>query len=155
MSITKTGKKRAPFSLETRKKMSIAKIGQIVSEETRRKRSENIREYLDNGGIPYNTKFLDPEEAKRNRSWVKNKRNRAIRILIENNQSHTFGEWETLKKQYNNTCPACKKSEPEIILTQDHIIPVSKGGSDLIENIQPLCGDCNCRKHTKIIKFEI
>jgi len=67
--------------------------------------------------------------------------------------SHTFGEWELLKKQYGCICPACGKSEPEIKLTEDHIIPLSKGGSDYIENIQPLCVKCNTRKHARIIIY--
>ncbi|MCK9370340.1 HNH endonuclease [Candidatus Dojkabacteria bacterium] len=68
--------------------------------------------------------------------------------------SHTLGEWELLKIQYGLICPCCKKSEPEVVLTEDHIIPLSKGGSDFIENIQPLCGRCNCKKYTKIVKYE-
>ena len=66
--------------------------------------------------------------------------------------SHTFGEWEILKAQYNWTCPHCQKKEPEIKLTEDHIIPLSKGGSDNIENIQPLCKNGNSQKYNKIIK---
>ncbi|MBT9164958.1 MAG: hypothetical protein DDT23_00969 [candidate division WS2 bacterium] len=67
--------------------------------------------------------------------------------------SHTIAEWELLKKQYGYTCPACKKSEPEIKLTEDHIIPLSRGGSNFIENIQPLCQKCNSRKSIKIITY--
>ena len=64
--------------------------------------------------------------------------------------SHTFKEWQKVKEEHNFTCNGCKKQEPEIKLTEDHIIPLSKGGSDFIENIQPLCKVCNCKKHAKL-----
>ena len=33
-----------------------------------------------------------------------------------------------------------------ILFTRDHIVPVSRGGSNDITNIQPMCADCNTRK---------
>lgn len=75
--------------------------------------------------------------------------------LLEADGSHTLGEWEHLKAQYNWTCPCCGRREPEISLTEDHVIPLSRGGSNNIENIQPLCKECNCAKATKIIKYDI
>lgn len=67
--------------------------------------------------------------------------------------NHTEEEWIKVKEYFNFTCPSCTKKEPIIKLTRDHIIPLNKGGSDDIKNIQPLCGSCNSRKNVKTIRF--
>lgn len=120
------GKKMLPFSKETRNRMSLSHKGEKC--------------YCWKGGITKDKDYV---------SWLKNKRNRMPKI-----GSHSWGEWELLKNQYGYRCPSCGKTEPSIKLTEDHIIPLSKGGTDYIENIQPLCKRCNCKKHTKIIKYE-
>ena len=66
--------------------------------------------------------------------------------------------FEKLRAEYNYTCPICGKKEPFLdqywpLLTQDHIIPRSKGGRKrAVENIQPLCWNCNIRKSDKLQK---
>tara|TARA_Y100000310_G_C20564092_1_gene754570 strand:- start:45 stop:674 length:630 start_codon:yes stop_codon:yes gene_type:complete len=69
--------------------------------------------------------------------------------------THTQSEWEALKRDCTYQCMKCKRKEPLIILTEDHIVPLTKGGNDSITNIQPLCRGCNSRKHTSIIKYDL
>lgn len=66
------------------------------------------------------------------------------------NGKYTINEWNELKALYNYMCVGCGCKEPAIKLTADHKIPISKGGSNFIDNIQPLCKKCNSFKHTKI-----
>jgi len=68
---------------------------------------------------------------------------------------YTLKEWEELKKAYKYTCLCCEKKEPEIKLEADHIIPLSKGGTNYIWNIQPLCRSCNASKSTLEINYKI
>ena len=55
-------------------------------------------------------------------------------------QKHTlFGKFEGI-------CQGCLISFPFRNLTIDHIIPVSRGGTDHLDNLQLLCGACNSAK---------
>jgi len=65
----------------------------------------------------------------------------------------TKEEWECLKVFYGYTCLACRRKEPEIKLTLDHVIPIFFGGINVIDNAQPLCKSCNSSKGTKTIDY--
>ena len=64
--------------------------------------------------------------------------------------SYTAKEFAILCEVYGNCCLACGSIER---LTADHIIPLVKGGSNYIDNIQPLCHSCNCSKRDKTIDY--
>jgi len=59
-------------------------------------------------------------------------------------------DWETLVELANGHCPACGKERK---LNMDHIVPVSKGGTNYLWNLQPLCRSCNSRKMTETIDY--
>jgi 5-methylcytosine-specific restriction endonuclease McrA len=131
---------------ESRLKMSHAQKGRKMSEETRLKMSRDRKGKMSGDKHPCWKGGISKDRAHYNRK----RRN----MKLGADGCHTLGDWEHLKAQYNWTCPCCGRSEPEIKLTEDHIIPLSKGGSDNIENIQPLCQSCNSRKYTKVIKYK-
>lgn len=71
------------------------------------------------------------------------RKNQLKRLDVEG--FYTTQEWIALKEQYGNICLRCKRHQSELdrVLEQDHIIPITKGGTNWISNIQPLCRDCN------------
>lgn len=67
--------------------------------------------------------------------------------------SHTRSQWIKLCQFYDHRCLCCGRQEPEIKLTADHVVPLARGGSDNIANIQPLCSVCNSRKHARTVDY--
>lgn len=78
-----------------------------------------------------------PIEVLRNPNATYKERQRALRERVK--------EWGRRKRKLvkNRVCGVCGTTEN---LSFDHIIPISRGGSDEPENIQTLCRVCNSRK---------
>lgn len=120
---------------------------QIRKEEYKKKRHLN---YIRHKDTHYKTHILwkknNPEKVK---LFAQNHRAKKL----GNGGKHTLEEWLALKTKYKNTCLRCGKREPQIKLTKDHVFPIKWGGSNNINNIQPLCFNCNCQKNRKYIDY--
>lgn len=73
---------------------------------------------------------------------VDSERIRAIKLGLT--EHFTIVEWVELCLKYDCKCLCCGKAAT---LSPDHIVPLSKGGMNTIDNIQPLCGRCNMSKN--------
>lgn len=68
-----------------------------------------------------------------------------------NGGTWTAAEWAAIKAQQDYRCLMCGRREPDIALTVDHIVPVSRGGRNVAANLQGLCKSCNSKKHRRVL----
>lgn len=57
----------------------------------------------------------------------------------------TAAQWREIKAAYGYRCVYCKRKMQR--LSQDHITPLSKGGSHTRSNVVPACVSCNSKKY--------
>ncbi|MFD1450863.1 HNH endonuclease [Oceanobacillus sojae] len=117
--------------------------------------SDYVKERMDYTEMNAYKGVRKPGESKQvyHRRYVKKHperiaRLKAERYLRERNAegSHTLEDWDKLKMKFNNKCAHCGEKKE---LTKDHIVPLLKGGTNYISNIQPLCRNCNSKKWAK------
>ncbi len=146
---SRRGIKRSKEETERIRKMN---LGRKRSEETKRKLSESHKGKI--GEKSSNWKGgIDSTYRRRNLDKYRFYQLRRNSRKSNNGGTHTQSQWEELKRKWNYMCLCCKKSEPEITLSEDHIVPISKGGNDDISNIQPLCRHCNYSKCANTINY--
>lgn len=131
------GKKHSEKSKEKMRKWH---TGKILSQKTKKKIREACK-----GEKAYNWKGGYENQLHLN------KQRRFLRKTAKG--TYSLQEWKKLKAKHNYTCLMCGKTEPDVKLTIDHIIPLTKNGTNYISNIQPLCRSCNSKKGAKILSL--
>ncbi len=88
------------------------------------------------------------------RAWRKANPDKA-RLQVEKRRAHKLNaplndltpeQWTIIQDAYNHRCAYCDK-RARGRLTQDHITPLSKGGSHTMHNVVPACQSCNSKKN--------
>ena len=59
-------------------------------------------------------------------------------------EQYTPDEWHEKVAEYDFSCAYCGAT---VSITCDHIVPLSKGGRNIIDNIVPACLSCNSSKN--------
>lgn len=154
-------------SEETKKKMSLIHkqigtgkwmLGRKLSEETRRKIGKN---QAGNKHWNYKDGWRSRREDinKWNKEWYKNKPNKRLSCQKRLSIKRLGGNLEilTIQKVYEDnikqfgtlTCYLCLKPIEFRQDSLEHKIPLSRGGTNLYENLAIAHRSCNCKKHNK------
>lgn len=91
----------------------------------------------------YQRKYRSVNREKRN-AW-----NHVRRAKSRSGGRFTPEQWKLLCDWFDNKCLVCGSEN----ITVDHVVPLSMGGKNTIDNLQPLCNPCNNKKHAKIIDY--
>jgi 5-methylcytosine-specific restriction endonuclease McrA len=106
--------------------------------------------------------WTSSSSGKRNRYCRNCRRRRAAKYTKLKKASggfHTVSDWKNLLSKTSkcaicgqpwNTIPKRPDRRYRYVWTKDHIIPLSLGGNDSIENIQAVCYRCNSSKCNRI-----
>jgi 5-methylcytosine-specific restriction endonuclease McrA len=143
-----------------------------LTEEAAEKKRQTAREWnkVNSDRIAADPRYQESRRRSRHRHYHKNQakeNQRAVRWMRKNPAqtaaighrrrvlaraagSFTQAEWDTVIAHYGRRCLRCNATER---ITIDHIIPLSKGGSNTVDNLQPLCHSCNSSKGSKHIDY--
>lgn len=118
-----------------------SKLIQIVFEPIKQNLKRDLKKWEEKSNKRSSAGSIGAESK-----WGKSENNllRSERLAIARTKgTHNKKQWEELLEICDFTCVKCGSSND---IVKDHIIPIYQGGSDGIDNLQPLCRTCNSSK---------
>lgn len=133
-------------------RVAVAPIISIKNKERYRANGEPIKDRARN-----RWRNLTPEQRlehnkKRRERYAKNPDIRNIPAILRQATDRVgFGkitklEWKEVCEKYGNKCYYCGSTGK---ITLEHLLPVSRGGTNELSNLRPACPSCNYSKHNK------
>lgn len=120
----------------------------IYNKENAGKRSKwGAKYYIENKELLLNkTKNWYYKNHKKSLETAKKNKHKRKSLLKQVEATLTTLQWNECKDYFNNKCCYCGKEDE---LTQEHFVPLSKGGEYTKNNIIPCCSICNSSKCDK------
>ncbi len=89
----------------------------------------------------------NPERYAQIQYHANSRRKARLRATHADIGSHSKSEWRVILEKQRGRCAECGVKSK---LEKDHIMPLSRGGSNMAMNLQGLCRSCNARKSASI-----
>lgn len=117
--------------------------------QTEKRKAVKKRHYESGKGKASNARYQATDKGKESLLRGVHRR-RALRLALPPPMNTlTAAEWVEIQAAYGNACAYCGRSDRP--LTRDHIVPLSKGGHHVKDNIAPACRSCNSRKNNRVL----
>lgn len=131
---------------DRKRKRRLRQDPEFREKENARRRTEEYREKARKNALEWY--YKNHERVKLQRLIHVHKSSARKRNLL-----HTFTEkdWKDCLEYFDHSCAYCGKKGVD--LEQEHVIPVSKGGHYIRQNIVPACESCNSSKNNNDIEY--
>lgn len=125
-------------------------LRRYYAENRDRLRIQQRAYYLDNKGKNAATgrAWIARNRERHQRYQALYQRARQVRRSELDTREVSLRDWRRLCLRFDDRCAYCGSRSK---LTQDHIIPIIRGGRHSIGNLLPACGSCNSSKGAKLL----
>lgn len=148
-------KRNNSHEFRQKRRNSYVKISELPLDQAIRRRKSNKDYAKKNAAVmrsywkAYRKAHPEKTKAHNKANWHKRRATilgatvnpKSIKIFILGVKSKRFA-----------TCYYCERKVPTTRIAFDHILALSKGGSNSVENLCVSCSDCNQTKHDKLLR---